>query len=355
MASDGQFIGWPELLTMLLQGEDIGAAVAESAISEILRGDATPSQMSAFVIAMRSKGETAEELEGMLHAVRSAGNKVHLDPVIAARAIDIVGTGGDKSYSVNVSTMSALVVAGAGVPVCKHGNRAASSKCGAADVLEAAGVAVELDPQGVEDCIEQTGFGFCLAARFHPAFRYTGPSRREIGVPTVFNLLGPMANPAPIANMLVGVAFPAVMDRMAAALSSRGVSSAWVVHGHGGLDELAVSGPNTVYALKDGEVARFDLDAKDHGIARSSIEDVRGGDAQENLAIMRRMLAGEKGPVRDIVMFNAASAMFVSGLVSDLADGLDRAAASIDSGAAGEVLEKVARISTENARRMENS
>ena len=353
MASSPQFIGWPALLTQLLEGRDMEPAVAESAISEILRGDATPSQMTAFVVALRSKGETAAELEGMLHAVRSAGNRVHLDESVAARAIDIVGTGGDKSYSVNVSTMSALVVAGAGVPVCKHGNRAASSMCGAADILEAAGVAVELDPQGVEDCITKAGFGFCLAARFHPAFRYTGPSRREIGIPTVFNLLGPMANPAPIANMLVGVAFPAVMDRMAEALDSRGVRSAWVVHGHGGLDELAVSGPNTVFALKDGAVERFELDAKDHGIARSTIEDVRGGNAVENLAIMNRMLAGEKGPVRDIVTFNAACAMFVAGLVGDLRDGLDRAAASIDSGAAADVLAKVIVASQENAARME--
>ena len=353
MASSPQFIGWPALLTQLLEGVDMSTDVAESAISEILRGDATPSQMTAFVVALKSKGETAAELEGMLHAVRSAGNRVHLDDSVAARAIDIVGTGGDKSYSVNVSTMSALVVAGAGVPVCKHGNRAASSKCGAADILEAAGVAVELDPQGVEDCIDRTGFGFCLAARFHPAFRYTAPSRREIGIPTVFNLLGPMANPAPIANMLVGVAFPSVMDRMAEALHSRGVTSAWVVHGHGGLDELAVSGPNTVFALKDGVVEKFEIDAKDHGIARSTVDDVRGGDAAENLAIMHRMLAGEKGPVRDIVMFNAASAMFIAGLVGDLRDGLDRAAASIDSGAAADVLARVAEVSRENAARME--
>ena len=353
MATSPQFIGWPALLTQLLDGQDMTPAVAESAISEILRGDATPSQMTAFVVALKSKGESAAELEGMLHAVRSAGNRVHLDESVAARAIDIVGTGGDKSYSVNVSTMAALVVAGAGVPVCKHGNRAASSKCGAADILEAAGVAVELDPQGVEDCIERTGFGFCLAARFHPAFRYTAPSRREIGIPTVFNLLGPMANPAPISNMLVGVAFPSVMDRMAEALQSRGVTSAWVVHGHGGLDELAVSGPNTVFALKDGAVEKFEIDAKDHGIARSTVDDVRGGDAAENLAIMQRMLGGAKGPVRDIVVFNAACAMFVSGLVGDLRDGLDRAAASIDSGAAGDVLANVARVSRENAARME--
>ena len=353
MATSPQFIGWPALLTQLLEGQDMTPAVAESAISEILRGDATPSQMTAFVVALKSKGESAAELEGMLHAVRSAGNRVHLDESVAARAIDIVGTGGDKSYSVNVSTMAALVVAGAGVPVCKHGNRAASSKCGAADILEAAGVAVELDPQGVEDCIERTGFGFCLAARFHPAFRYTAPSRREIGIPTVFNLLGPMANPAPISNMLVGVAFPSVMDRMAEALQSRGVTSAWVVHGHGSLDELAVSGPNTVFALKDGAVEKFEIDAKDHGIARSTVDDVRGGDAAENLAIMQRMLGGAKGPVRDIVVFNAACAMFVSGLVGDLRDGLDRAAASIDSGAAGDVLANVARVSRENAARME--
>ena len=353
MASESDFIGWSALLTRLLDNEDLGAEVAGSAISEILRGDATPSQLTAFIVALKAKGETAEELEGMLHAVRSAGNKVHLDDSVAQRAIDIVGTGGDKSYSVNVSTMSSLVVAGAGVPVCKHGNRAASSQCGAADVLEAAGVAIDLDPLGVEDCIEKTGFGFCLAARFHPAFRYTGPSRREIGIPTVFNLLGPMANPAPISNMLVGVAFPAVMDRMATALRSRGVTSAWVVHGHGGLDELSVSGPNTVFALKDDSVERFDLDPKDYGIARSTIDDVRGGDAAENLRIMRAMLDGAKGPVRDIVMLNAASALFVAGLVSDLNDGLDRAAASIDSGAAGEVLETVARVSRENAERME--
>lgn len=353
MGTTADFIGWPALLTRLLEREDLEPSVAGSAISEILRGDATPSQMTAFVVALKAKGETAAELEGMLHAVRSAGNRVHLDDDVASRAIDIVGTGGDRSYSVNVSTMSSLVVAGAGVPVCKHGNRAASSKCGAADILEAAGVAVELDPQGVEDCIARTGFGFCLAARFHPAFRYTAPSRREIGIPTVFNLLGPMANPAPISNMLVGVAFPAVMDRMAEALHSRGVRSAWVVHGHGGLDELAVSGPNTVFALRDGVVERFEIDAKDHGIARSGIEDVRGGDSAENLAIMRRLLAGEKGPVRDIVMFNAACAMFIAGLVGDLRDGLDRAAASIDSGAAAEVLEGVARASQENAARME--
>ncbi|MFM8794644.1 MAG: anthranilate phosphoribosyltransferase [Acidimicrobiales bacterium] len=347
-------MGWPSVLGRLLDGLDLTSDEAASAISEILRGEATASQMTAFIVAMKAKGETSAELEGMLHAVRTAGNRVTLPADVAARAIDIVGTGGDRSHSVNVSTMAALVVAGAGVPVCKHGNRAASSKCGSADVLEAVGVAVELDPPGVEDCIARAGFGFCLAARFHPAFRYTGPSRREIGIPTVFNLLGPMANPAPVGNMLVGVAFPGLMDKMATALASRGVTSAWVVHGHGGLDELAVSGPNTVHALRDGTVSRFEVDAKDFGIVRSSVEDVRGGDAGENAATLHALLEGRKGPVRDIVTFNAACALHVAGVASDITDGLDRACASVDSGAAADVLAAVVRVSTENAARMEN-
>jgi anthranilate phosphoribosyltransferase len=292
------------------------------------------------------------ELEGMLHAVRSAGMRVDLKPELALRAIDIVGTGGDNSNTVNVSTMSALVVAGAGVPVCKHGNRAASSKCGAADLLEEAGVAIELDPHGVEACVVETGFGFCLAAKFHPAFRYTGPSRREIGVPTAFNLLGPMANPAPIANMLVGVAMPNMMAAMTGALSTRGVTSAWVVHGHGGLDELAVSGPNTVFELKDGTVTQFEINAKEFGIASSTLEDVRGGDAAENLAIMKDLFAGKTGAVRDIVTFNAGCALYVSGVAGDVMDGIERARASIDSGSAAEVLHGVAEESSRQLARM---
>lgn len=348
-----EFIGWPALLAQLLARVDLTSAQAESAITQILTGDATPSQITAFIVALRAKGETASELEGMLHAVRSAGNRVPLTKEVAARAIDIVGTGGDKSNSVNVSTMSALVVAGAGVPVCKHGNRAASSKCGAADLLEAAGVAIELDGDGVANVISAAGFGFCLAARFHPAFRYTAPSRREIGIPTAFNLLGPMANPAPIANMLVGVAMENMMDPMAEALSSRGVTSAWVVHGHGGLDELAVSGPNTVFELRDGNVHKFEVNAKDFGISVSTLDDIRGGDASENLAILQRTFSGEPGPVRDIVTFNAGCAMYIAGLVGEVSEGIDRARASIDSGAAQGVLDTVVEVSQVEAARME--
>jgi anthranilate phosphoribosyltransferase len=352
MTREEKFNGWPGLLAHLLDRRDLTATQAGAAITEILNGDATPSQMTAFIVALRAKGETVVELEGMLHAVRSAGMRVDLKPELARRAIDIVGTGGDNSNTVNVSTMSALVVAGAGVPVCKHGNRAASSKCGAADLLEEAGVAIELDPHGVEACVVETGFGFCLAAKFHPAFRYTGPSRREIGVPTAFNLLGPMANPAPIANMLVGVAMPNMMAAMTGALSTRGVTSAWVVHGHGGLDELAVSGPNTVFELKDGTVTQFEINAKEFGIASSTLEDVRGGDAAENLAIMKDLFAGKTGAVRDIVTFNAGCALYVSGVAGDIMDGIERARASIDSGSAAEVLHGVAEESSRQLARM---
>lgn len=348
-----EFEGWPVLLGQLIEHRDLTAAQAASAITQILEGSASASQMTAFIVAMRAKGETALELEGMLHAVRMAGNRVDLPADVAERAVDIVGTGGDRSHSVNVSTMSSLVVAAAGVPVCKHGNRAASSQCGAADLLEAAGVEVELDAKGVEECVTTTGFGFCLAAKFHPAFRYTGPSRREIGIPTAFNLLGPMANPAAISHMLVGVAFPHMMGPMAEALASRGVRSAWVVHGHGGLDELAVSGANVVHVLADGHVTETEVDAADYGVRRSSLEDIRGGDARRNLGIMNAVFAGEDGPVRDIVAFNAACALVVAGGAASIDEGLAMAAASIDSGAAARVLARVVDVSGVEARRME--
>jgi anthranilate phosphoribosyltransferase len=219
--------------------------------------------------------------------------------------------------------------------------------------LEAAGVAIELDPQGVEASIAATGFGFCLAAHFHPAFRYTGPSRREIGIPTVFNLLGPMANPAPISNMLVGVAMPNMMEAMVGALASRNVTSAWVVHGHGGLDELAVSGPNIVYELRDGNISRFEIDAAEFGITHSTLADIRGGDAADNLAIMNSLFSGQTGAVRDIVTFNAGCALFVAKHVESVADGIDVARATIDSGAAASMLAKVVTVSSAEAKRMQ--
>lgn len=347
------FGGWPAVLSGLIARRDLDPEVAEAAITDILEGAATPSQMTAFIVALRAKGETAAELAGMLRAVRTAGQRVDLSPDIAARAIDIVGTGGDMSQSFNVSTLTAFVVAGAGVPVCKHGNRAASSKCGAADLLEELGVAAELDPVGVADCIGEANMGFCLAARFHPAFRYTGPSRREIGISTAFNLLGPMANPAPIGSMLVGVAVPWMMRPMIEALGSRGVRSAWVVHGHGGVDEITLAGPCAVMQLRDGDITEFRVDAPEVGLTHAPIEAIRGGDASENAAIARRILSGESGPMRDTVVFNAAAALFVAGSATDLVAGRRLAEESIDSGAAAGVLDRLVVASVRAAKRLE--
>ena len=228
-----EFGGWPTLLSELLAGRDLNAAQCRAAMGTILAGEATPAQLIAFVVALRAKGESPEEISGLLDAVLEVGAEVPLGDELRNRAIDIVGTGGDHSHSINVSTMSAIVAAGAGVPVCKHGARAASSKCGTADVLEALGVAVELPPLGVLRCVQEAGMGFCLAPRYHPAFRFAAPSRREIGIPTVFNLLGPMANPGRVRRQLIGVANPQVAERMLASLRLHGSVTAWVVHGSG--------------------------------------------------------------------------------------------------------------------------
>jgi anthranilate phosphoribosyltransferase len=355
MTDSEAFMGWPTIVGQLMEREDLDDVTAYGAVSQILQGVATSAQMAAFLIALRAKGETAQELQAMLRAVRDASVSVSLSGPIAHRAMDIVGTGGDKSNSVNISTMSALVVAAAGVPVCKHGNRASSSACGSADVLEASGVAIGLDALGVQACVEEVGFGFCLASQFHPAFRHVGPTRREIGVPTAFNLLGPMANPAPISAMLVGVAHASVMENMAHVLLSRNVTRAWIVHGHGGLDELSLSGPNTVCDLSNGAISMTVIDAADFGIARADVSEIVGGDAASNAATLRAVLAGQTGPVRDIVAFNAGCALFLSGAVSKIEEGIETVRATLDSGAAQNLLDAVIAVSTREAQRMKAS
>jgi anthranilate phosphoribosyltransferase len=330
--------GWPALITSLLDRQDLPAGHARAAMSTILEGEATAAQLIGFIVALRAKGETPEELSGLLDAVLDAATLVDLDPAVRERAVDIVGTGGDRSHSVNVSTMSALVVAGAGVPVCKHGARAASSQCGTADVLEALGVAVELSPEGVKRCVERVGMGFCLAARYHPAFRFAAPARREIGVPTVFNLLGPMANPGRVRRQLIGVANPAVAERMLASLRLHGSISSWVVHG-GGLDELTTTGPSQVLELRGGAVRTFVVDPVSLGLAPAIMDELVGGTPSHNADIARRMLDGEAGAVRNIVLLNAAAGLMVADAVTSLDEGLVRAAESIDSGAARRVLD----------------
>lgn len=318
----------------------LAKAEACAHMQRVLRGELSPDEIRQLLVAYNDRAATSDELAGFLQAVREAATPIDLPAEIAGRAVDIVGTGGDQSGSVNVSTMAALVVAGAGVPVCKHGNRSASSKCGTADVLEALGARIEQTAGQVSHAVAKTGFGFVFAPAFHPAFRHVGPIRRELGVPTIFNLLGPMANPAPVAHMLVGVADPQRMTTMAHALATRTTSS-WVVHGHGGLDELSLAGPNRVIATVGGLVQpETVVDAQTLGLARASNDELRGGDPAHNVGIVRGLLNGEiRGAVRDVVVFNAAAALVVAGAARDLAAGAILANAAIDGGTARATLD----------------
>ena len=336
--------GWPALLTELLDRRDLSAAQARVAMSTILAGDATPAQLIGFVVALRAKGETPEELSGLLDAVLAAATLVPLSDELRKRAIDIVGTGGDRSHSINVSTMAAIVTAGAGEPVFKHGARASSSKCGTADVLEALGVAVDLPPDSVARCIDEAGMGFCLAPSYHPAFRFAAPSRREIGIPTVFNLLGPMANPGRVRRHLIGVANPAVAERMLASLRIHGSATAWVVHGNG-LDELTTTGISTVLALEDDLVRSFTVDPVELGLAPAIPDELVGGEPHENADAVRRVMDGEHGAHRNIVVLNAGAALVVAGAVDSLAAGVQLASDTIDSGAAANTLDRLVTVS----------
>lgn len=340
--------GWPALLSGLLDGRDLDPAAASDVMATILAGDATAAQIAGFVVALRSKVETSAELAAMLDAAMDEAAIVPLTDAERSAAIDVVGTGGDGSHSINVSTMAALVVAGAGVPVCKHGNRSASSKCGTADVLELLGVAIEQTPDGVAACVREAGIGFCFAPMFHPAFRFAGPPRREMGIPTVFNLLGPMANPGRIERQLIGVADPSVARPMVEALAARGLTDAWVVHGDG-LDELTTTSTSDVVQLRDGRVSTFTVDPADLGLRAASRDDLRGGAPDENADAVRRVLGGAAGPHRDIVVLNAAAALVVAGRADDVEAGLALAADAIDSGAAAAALESLVRVSQENA------
>jgi anthranilate phosphoribosyltransferase len=285
------------------------------------------------------KGETVEELTGLVSAMADRATPVtlaHPDGVI-----DLVGTGGDRSHSINVSTLAALTVTGAGGRVCKHGNRAASSACGTADLLEALGVAFDLGPGGVARCVEAVGMGFCFAPRFHAAMRHAGPTRRELGVPTVFNVLGPLANPARVRRQVTGVADPAMAERMIRVLAARGAERALVVYGHDGLDELTITTTSTVHELRDGEVRTYDVDPAALGLAGGTLDDLRGGDAATNARLARLVLEGTPGPQADIVALNAAAGLLVAGLVDDIAEGLEAARAALTDGRASQALERL--------------
>jgi anthranilate phosphoribosyltransferase len=329
--------GWPAVLGPLTQRHDLPAEHTRAAMAEILEGTATPSQIAGFIVALRMKGETVEELRGLLDAMAEAAERVPLASVDGV--VDIVGTGGDRSHSVNVSTMAALVVAGAGVRVCKHGNRAASSRCGAADLLEALGVNLDVDPAGVARCVESAGIGFCFAPRFHPAMRHAVPTRRELGVPTVFNFLGPLANPAGVRRQVVGVADPAMAERMARVLAARGSERVLVVRGDDGLDELTTTTTSTVVELVDGEVRTRTVDPTALGLDRAEPADLVGGDAAHNADVAKRVLSGDRGAHRDVVVLNAAAGLLVAGVVDDLGAGVVRAGEVIDDGSAAAALD----------------
>jgi anthranilate phosphoribosyltransferase len=333
---------WPKTLQALVSGRALSTDEATAAMHAIMAGDVTPGQVGGFLMALRTKGETVDELEGLAAAVLEFANPVSPPGPV----LDTCGTGGDRSGTFNISTLAAIVAAGAGVTVAKHGNRAASSHCGSADLLEALGVTIDLDPQGVERCLAEAGIGFMFAPVFHPAFGHAGPVRRELRIPTSFNFLGPLTNPARPVAQVVGVSDERMMPLMAEVLARRG-TRAKLFRGADGIDELTTTGPSTVLDVHDGEIRESVLDPTTLGVARATLDDLRGGDAGESARLARAVLAGEPGPRRDVVVLNAGAALEVAGVAADLADGLQLAAASIDDGKAAATLERWVAVSND--------
>lgn len=331
---------WPEVLSTLVDGTDLSTEQARWAMSEVFAGAATPVQLAGFVVALRAKGETVAEVSGIAEAMLDAANPIS----VPGRLLDVVGTGGDRSMSVNISTMAAIVAAGAGATVVKHGNRSASSQSGSADVLEALGIRLDLPPARVAEVAEEAGITFCFSAAFHPAMRHAAVPRRELGIATTFNILGPLTNPARPQAQAIGCADARMAPVMAGVLAGRGVD-AWVFRGDDGLDELTTTSTSTLWAVHEGTVTESKVDPVAHGLAPATTEDLRGGDAAHNADVVRRLLAGELGPVRDAVLLNAGAALAVydepaAPVEAALAAGILRASHAVDSGAAEAVLEQ---------------
>lgn len=335
--------GWSAVIRPLLARTDLSADVAAAAMRTILAGEATNAQIAAFIVALRMKGETVDEMAGMVRAMLDAATPLDL----GVDAVDIVGTGGSPSRgkgALNVSTIAAFVAAGAGVAVCKHGNRAASSTSGSFDLLEALGLPLDQSPADVVRCVREAGVGFVFARSFHPAMRHAAPVRAEIGVPTVFNVLGPLAHPGRVRRQVIGVADPTMAERMARVAAANGAVHTMVVSGHENLDELSTTGASVVHEWRDGELHRYEVTPEDVGLSRVTPDALLGGDAAANVAIMKRVLAGEPGPARDIVVLNAGAALLVADAVADLAEGVAEAQRSIDSGAASKALDRMLEV-----------
>jgi anthranilate phosphoribosyltransferase len=333
-----------EALHLAVDGKALTRAQAAAAVDAILSGTAPAGQVAALLIALRMKGETAEEIAGAAEALRAKANAVH---VSLDRLVDTCGTGGDGAQTFNISTCAAFVAAACGARVAKHGNRAVSSKCGSADVLAALGVELELSPQGVAGCIDGCGIGFLFAPRHHAAMRHVAPIRQELGLRTIFNLLGPLSNPAGARRQLVGVYAARLVPLLARTLAELGAERALVVHGEGGLDEISPAGPTVAAMVEGGEVRALEITPEQLGLKRTPIDGLRGGDAAENARLVRGVLEGEPGVRRDAVVLNAAGALWAAGVVDDLADGARRAAQALDSGAALARLERFVAVSRE--------
>ena len=331
-----------EAIDIIASGHSLSMEDASTVMREIMEGEASHGQMGALFTALHVKGESVDEIAGMATVMREKALKVN----VSGKVVDTVGTGGDGQNTFNISTAAAFVAAAAGLKVAKHGNRAASSSCGSADVLEALGVKFDLHPEGVERCINEVGFGFMFAPAFHAATRHAVPVRREIGIRTVFNILGPLTNPAGAQYLLVGVASPELGQRMAEVFQTLGAKHAIIVHGDGGLDEITLSGDTSVWELADGKVSTWTLTLADTGMPKREIEEIRGGTKEENAATMRRLFQGEQGPVRDYVVVNSAATLLAAEAVTSLSEGIALAQKVIDSGAAMSKLEALAELST---------
>jgi anthranilate phosphoribosyltransferase len=332
-------------IAKLVGRQNLSEAEAAACMGELMTGAATGAQIGAFLTALRMKGETADEITGMVRVMREKAARVE----ITGPLLDTCGTGGDASGSFNVSTCAAFVAAGAGARVAKHGNRAMSSQCGSADVLEALGAKIDLTPEQVKRCIETVGIGFMFAQAFHPAMKHVGPARREIGIRTVFNLLGPLTNPAGASRRVLGVASPDLLDTLAAVLARLGVERALVVHGDDGFDEISITGPTTVAELTPGGVRTYRVAPEDCGLPCHDVADLRGGTPEQNASALRSVLGGAHGALRDFTLINAAAALVAWGAARDLAEGVKLAATSIDDGAAAAKLEAFVLATQEGA------
>ena len=328
-----------ELIAKVVEGKDLTEEEAKRGMEILLSGEATQAQIGSFLTALRMKGETLEELVGFASVLRDKAETI--SPKVG-NYVDLVGTGGDCTYTFNISTTSAFAVAAAGLPVAKHGNRSISSKSGAGDVLEELGVNIMAEPATVERCVNEAGIGFMFAQLFNKSMKYVGQARKEMGVRTVFNILGPLANPSRAKNMVVGVYSPMLTEVVAKAMARLGVERAFVVSGADNMDEITLTGTTTISEIKDGEVKTFQLTPEEVGLKTCSLEELRGGDGKENAKITKAILSGEeKGPKRDIVLLNAGATLYVGGIAKDIKEGIELAAEVIDSGKAKAVLDKL--------------